>query len=92
MRHNSNNDYNVDLSQSFQINSKRCRAKALKPAANGRYCAKYYPTIYIYCPDVHLSFCNYMNENFEISKMQVNGPLPLIVAIIIVVILINYIE
>ena len=25
---------------------------------------------------INLSFCGYMNNNFEILKMQVNGPLP----------------
>ena len=44
--------------------------KALKPA-NGR---KHYPTIYMYCTEVQLSFCNDINENFETLKMQVNGP------------------
>ena len=39
----------------------------LKPAANGRYltCKSVYPAIYIYCTEIHLSLCNYMNENFE---------------------------
>ena len=27
--------------------------------------------------EVHLSFCNYMNGNFETLKMQVNGPFTL---------------
>ena len=37
-------------------------------------CANHYPTIYIYCTEVHLSFCNfYMNENLKTLKVQVNG-------------------
>ena len=35
-----------------------------------------YPTIYIYCTEGHLSFCNYINENFAILRKQVNCPLP----------------
>ena len=34
------------------------------------------PTIYSYYASVHLPFCNYINEYFEIVTVQVNGPLP----------------
>ena len=45
--------------------------KALRPAAIGQY-----PTIFSFCAEEHLSFCNYiMNENLAILKVQVNGPL-----------------
>ena len=69
----------MHLSQSFQINSKPRRAEALKPAANGGLLHAHiiqYPTIYIYRTEVHLPFCNCTNENFELLKKQVNGPLP----------------
>ena len=32
--------------------------------------------LHFYCTEVHLFFCNYMNENFEVLKVQENGPLP----------------
>ena len=32
--------------------------------------------MYDYCAEVHLSFCNYTNDNLSILKVQVNGPLP----------------
>ena len=55
----------------------RRRAEALKPAANGCYLMwKSLPYYDMYCTEVHVSFCNYMNENVENLKMQVNGPVP----------------
>ena len=49
----------------------------LRPsAAKGRYllnAQNHYPTIGIYCTEVLLSFCNYMNESLEILEVQVSG-------------------
>ena len=60
----------------FQINSKRHRAEALKPAANGRYLMckslSYYLHL-LYISSLFVSFCNYMNGIF---KVQVDEPLP----------------
>ena len=36
-------------------------------------CANHYPTIYIYCTEVRLSFCN-LTIWMKIVKVQVNGP------------------
>ena len=55
--------------------------KALKPAAYGRYSNVqiwhyYWVSICIYCTEVHLCSCTHiMNANFEMLKVQVNGPL-----------------
>ena len=36
-------------------------------------CASHYPAIFIYYTEVHVSFCNDINENVEILKVRVNG-------------------
>ena len=50
--------------------------KALKPAANGcysSYCADQYPTIDIYCTEVHLSFCHCMMGIILIFFLESGG-------------------
>ena len=59
----------MHLSQSFQINSKRRRAEASRPAVNGRYLMCKIMTLLFtfYCTEVVyiLFFGHYINENFE---------------------------
>ena len=65
--HNNNNNYNfdrlIDLNHSKSIQS--TQELKLSSLMGATLCANNYPTSYIYCIEVHLSFCNYVNDNFE---------------------------